>query len=85
MDQKRVDSSLSLLPSRELFRLLRGLQEGPLASQLAEEILSKYGEKLIPVVEKDRVVGVITRMDLLHAYRRHIRGYGHAHLRRHHL
>jgi len=40
----------------------------------AEEILSKYGEKLIPVVEKDRVVGVITRMDLLHAYRRHIQG-----------
>lgn len=40
----------------------------------AEEILSKYGEKLIPVVEEDRVVGVITRMDLLHAYRRHIQG-----------
>lgn len=40
----------------------------------AEEILSEYGEKLIPVVEKDRVVGVITRMDLLHAYRRHIQG-----------
>ncbi|MFN3871237.1 MAG: CBS domain-containing protein [Aquificaceae bacterium] len=37
----------------------------------AEEILSKYGEKLIPVVEEDKVVGVITRMDLLHAYRRH--------------
>lgn len=40
----------------------------------AEEILSKYGEKLIPVVEEDRVVGVITRMDLLHAYRKHIQG-----------
>ena len=38
----------------------------------AEEILSKYGEKLIPVVEGERVVGVITRMDLLHAYRRHL-------------
>ncbi|MFN3471191.1 MAG: CBS domain-containing protein [Aquificaceae bacterium] len=42
----------------------------------AEEILSKYGEKLIPVVEEGngRVVGVVTRMDLLHAYRRHIQG-----------
>ncbi|MFN7065079.1 MAG: CBS domain-containing protein [Aquificaceae bacterium] len=38
----------------------------------AEEILSKYGEKLIPVVEEDRVVGIITRMDLIHAYRRHV-------------
>lgn len=38
----------------------------------AEEILSKYGEKLIPVVEDERVVGVITRMDLIHAYRKHL-------------
>ncbi|MFN3598961.1 MAG: CBS domain-containing protein [Aquificaceae bacterium] len=37
----------------------------------AEEILSKHGEKLIPVVEEDKVVGVITRMDLIHAYKRH--------------
>ncbi len=37
----------------------------------AENILSTYGEKLIPVVEQDRVVGVITRLDLVYAYRRH--------------
>ncbi|MCS6957671.1 MAG: CBS domain-containing protein [Aquificaceae bacterium] len=38
----------------------------------AEEILSKYGEKLIPVVKDGNLVGVITRLDLLHAYRKHI-------------
>ncbi len=38
----------------------------------AENILSKYGEKLIPVLSEGRVVGVITRLDLLHAYRKHI-------------
>ncbi len=40
----------------------------------AENILSRYGEKLIPVVLEGRVVGVITRLDLLHAYRKHIEG-----------
>ncbi len=35
----------------------------------AEEILSRYGEKLIPVVEGDRLVGVITRLDLLYSMR----------------
>ena len=38
----------------------------------AEEVLSKYGEKLIPVVKDGKLVGVITRLDLLHAYRKHI-------------
>ena len=38
----------------------------------AENILSKYGEKLIPVLSEGRVVGVITRLDLLYAYRRHM-------------
>ncbi|RME10532.1 MAG: CBS domain-containing protein, partial [Aquificota bacterium] len=38
----------------------------------AEELLSRYGEKLIPVVSEGRVVGVVTRLDLLHAYRRHM-------------
>ncbi len=40
----------------------------------AENILSGYGEKLIPVVSEGRVVGVLTRLDLLHAYRKHIEG-----------
>ncbi len=40
----------------------------------AENILSRYGEKLIPVVLEGKVVGVITRLDLLHAYRKHIEG-----------
>jgi len=31
----------------------------------AEEILTRFGQKLIPVVEKDTVIGVITRLDLL--------------------
>ena len=31
----------------------------------AEEILTKYGQKLIPVVEGGSVVGVITRLDIL--------------------
>ncbi len=31
----------------------------------AEEILTRFGQKLIPVVEKDTVVGVITRLDIL--------------------
>ncbi|MEZ0361616.1 MAG: CBS domain-containing protein [Hydrogenobacter sp.] len=35
----------------------------------AEEILSRYGEKLIPVVDKDRLVGVVTRLDLLYSMR----------------
>ncbi|RUM28587.1 MAG: poly-A polymerase, partial [Aquifex sp.] len=33
----------------------------------AEEILTKFGQKLIPVVEDGTVVGVITRLDLLQA------------------
>jgi tRNA nucleotidyltransferase (CCA-adding enzyme) len=37
----------------------------------AEEILSKYGEKLIPVLTDSTVCGVVTRLDLLHAYRKH--------------
>lgn len=40
----------------------------------AEEILSRYGEKLIPVVSDGKVIGVITRLDLLHAYKRHMEG-----------
>ena len=32
----------------------------------AEEVLTKFGHKLIPVVEGDRVVGVITRLDVLY-------------------
>ncbi len=40
----------------------------------AENILSRYGEKLIPVLSEGRVVGVITRLDLLYAYRKHIEG-----------
>ncbi|MCS6999146.1 MAG: CBS domain-containing protein [Aquificaceae bacterium] len=39
----------------------------------AEEVLSKYGEKLIPVLSGNEVVGVVTRLDLLQAYREHIR------------
>ncbi|SNZ13394.1 CBS domain-containing protein [Hydrogenobacter hydrogenophilus] len=35
----------------------------------AEEILSHYGEKLIPVVENSNLVGVITRLDLLYSIR----------------
>ncbi|RMH05308.1 MAG: CBS domain-containing protein, partial [Aquificota bacterium] len=35
----------------------------------AERVLSQFGEKLLPVVEGDRVVGVVTRLDLLQAYR----------------
>lgn len=35
----------------------------------AEEILSRYGEKLIPVVDKDRLIGVVTRLDLLYSMR----------------
>jgi len=31
----------------------------------AEEILTKFGQKLIPVVDKGAVVGVITRLDIL--------------------
>lgn len=39
----------------------------------AEEVLSRYGEKLIPVVEQGRPVGVITRLDLMQTYREHLR------------
>jgi tRNA nucleotidyltransferase (CCA-adding enzyme) len=35
----------------------------------AEEILSRYGEKLIPIVENSNLVGVITRLDLLYGIR----------------
>lgn len=38
----------------------------------AEEVLSRYGEKLIPVVEKGQLVGVVTRMDLLSSLHRHM-------------
>ncbi|RUM29823.1 MAG: poly-A polymerase [Aquifex sp.] len=31
----------------------------------AEEILTRFGQKLIPVMENDTVIGVITRLDLL--------------------
>ncbi len=40
----------------------------------AENLLSRYGEKLIPVLSEDKVVGIITRLDLLHAYRKHMEG-----------
>ncbi|WP_448584113.1 CBS domain-containing protein [Thermocrinis sp.] len=36
----------------------------------AERILSTFGEKLIPVVEDDKLVGVVTRLDLMQAIRR---------------
>ncbi|MCS7171175.1 MAG: CBS domain-containing protein, partial [Aquificaceae bacterium] len=39
----------------------------------AEEVLSRHGEKLIPVVEGENIVGVITRLDLLQTYREHIK------------
>ncbi len=32
----------------------------------AEEVLTKFGQKLIPVVENGTVVGVVTRLDILH-------------------
>ncbi|WP_457600792.1 CBS domain-containing protein [Hydrogenivirga sp.] len=32
----------------------------------AEEVLTKFGQKLIPVVEDGLVVGVVTRLDVLH-------------------
>ncbi|WP_170144730.1 CBS domain-containing protein [Hydrogenivirga caldilitoris] len=32
----------------------------------AEEVLTKFGQKLIPVVEEGVVVGVVTRLDILH-------------------
>jgi len=32
----------------------------------AEDILTKFGQKLIPVVEGGKVVGVLTRIDILH-------------------
>ncbi len=32
----------------------------------AEEVLTKFGQKLIPVVDKGVVVGVVTRLDILH-------------------
>ncbi len=36
----------------------------------AEAILSTYGEKLIPVVEDQRLVGVVTRLDLMQTLRK---------------
>ncbi|MDW8433885.1 MAG: CBS domain-containing protein [Aquificaceae bacterium] len=39
----------------------------------AEEVLSRYGEKLVPVVKDGKVVGVITRLDLLHTYREQVK------------
>lgn len=36
----------------------------------AEKLLSRFGEKLLPVVEGYKVVGVVTRLDLLHAYKK---------------
>lgn len=41
----------------------------------AEEILTKFGQKLIPIVENGTVVGVITRLDLLHAIREDLAKY----------
>jgi len=35
----------------------------------AEEILTKFGQKMIPVVEDGTVVGVITRLDIIHRMR----------------
>ncbi len=35
----------------------------------AEEILTKFGQKLIPIVEKGTVIGVITRLDILQRMR----------------
>ncbi len=32
----------------------------------AEEILTKFGQKIIPVVDKGVVVGVVTRLDIIH-------------------
>ncbi|ADC89544.1 Polynucleotide adenylyltransferase region [Thermocrinis albus DSM 14484] len=37
-----------------------------------EKILSTFGEKLIPVVEGDNLVGVVTRLDLIHTISRQI-------------
>ena len=41
----------------------------------AEEILTKFGQKLIPVVEDGTPVGVITRLDLLQALREDLTKY----------
>jgi len=35
----------------------------------AEEVLTKFGQKIIPVVENGTVVGVVTRLDIIHRMR----------------
>ncbi len=42
----------------------------------AEEILTRFGQKLIPVVEDGTVVGVVTRLDLLQLLREDLHRYG---------
>ena len=41
----------------------------------AEEIVTKYGQKLIPVIEKDRLIGVVTRFDVLQRLRKDLRRF----------
>lgn len=40
----------------------------------AEEVLTKFGQKLIPVVENGTVVGVVTRLDILHRMKEDLGG-----------
>ena len=41
----------------------------------AEEIVTKYGQKLIPVIEGDRLVGVVTRFDVLQRLRKDLKRF----------